>query len=270
MKKLLVLTNVLWLSVFLFMGFKPLDENKAKPLASTYDLVEASLVDMMAGSFRNNYINPTRNVGTKKESYANDSRSVWFSLLKLESFIADMKAKSPLTTGIRFYFIQYPNDITQWNKYNYLKRHISTSYKNHHSLMLVPTYYDGTYDVDFDPRRIDATGKPVHMADVMASLSGSKEENPAQAGNGINKAYIAMPYGTSSSPEYDDPNIINGGSLVPPYPPASSAKKINVSTANVLAPIPKIPCSGATLLPYFDYKTKCGNSMILPKGSLKE
>lgn len=268
---MLILTNLLWLCIFLFTSFKQVDENKPKLPAPAYDLVEASLADMMGNNFRLNYINPTRNVGTKKESYASDSRSVWFSLAKLESFIADMKAKSPLTTGIRFYFIQYPNDVAQWNKYNYLKKHISPSYKNHHTLMLVPTYFDGTYDMDFDPRRIGGDGKPMHMVDVMNSLRNVREENAAQAGSGINKAYILMPYGTSSSSEYDDPNIINGGSLVPPYPPGGSARMADASSTKIGVPIGnKISCSGATLLPYFDYKSKCGVVPLPLKDAIKD
>lgn len=254
MKKMLILTNLLWLSVFVFMAFKP-DKSIVKPnAASAYTLVNASLVDLMGINYRTNYINPSRNFGTKKVNYNTDSRSCWFGLDKLESFIADMKTANPLMNGLRFYFIQYPNDQATWDKYPYLKD-ISPLYKNRHTLMMIPTYFDGTYDVDFDPRKNGTDGKPANIVDVMDKLikNEATEPNILQSTNNATKAPVLMPKGTSTS-STDDPSIINGGSLIPPPPDFLNSSKLTATPSNGI----DVPCSGARLLPYFDYKSKCG------------
>ncbi len=190
MKKLLILTNVLWLSLFVFTGFKPLD--KIQTISpSTYHLIDASLVKLMSENYREFYvktfIKKKATVIDNSNGIQNnvDSRTIWFSKEKLTQFLNDMDAQAALhggaVSGIRFYYIKYP-DATNWGKYKYFTdpaMKLPTSYQNRHSLLLVPTYLDPTtqFHTDFDPRRFDnTTNKFVDLPTVLDELIKNEEK----------------------------------------------------------------------------------------------
>lgn len=91
-----------------------------------------------------------------------DTRSVWFSLDKLKSFIAEIEdsvCNSSCNTGkvdlgVRFYFGDYPDADYMTNKGNPDYATVKSSYGKHQTIFLVPTYMDNDRkaQVDFDPR----------------------------------------------------------------------------------------------------------------------
>jgi hypothetical protein len=91
-----------------------------------------------------------------------DTRSVWFSLDKLKSFIAEIENKvcssqcntGNLDLGVRFYFGDYPDADYMTNNGNEDYATVKSTYGKHQTIFLVPTYRDQDRgaQVDFDPR----------------------------------------------------------------------------------------------------------------------
>ena len=253
MKKLLILTNLIWLSFFVFTGFKPIKEISLIPPSSNYHLVDASLAKTMADSYRKSYINITKNIGTKKVSSSQDSRSIWFSLDMLKSFIVDIETQGSssgvMPSGLRFYFIQYPANIFPiGNNYAYFDG-VNPSFQNLHSLMSVPTYLDRglKVHVDYDPRK-----GSMPISDVFDSLIAAEKRNKEinkSISNSFDalKANVLLSHNLKVSGDDSDPaNIANKGQMIPPPFNTRIATGTNV------------PCSGANLMIYFDGNTNCG------------
>lgn len=259
MKKLLIITNLFWVSLFGFMAFKPTAPS------SSYHLIDASLAKMMAQNYRDFYIktylknNPMASgVG---QNNSNDSRTIWFSSKKIREFMRDMEVQSLANSrgrdslsGLRFYYIKYPQQ-TEWNKYAYFNQNnLPLNYKNLHSLMVVPTYFDTQTKthVDYDPRRYGSDGKPTLISQVFNDLIAKEKNNETNSQNprglngvALNKASIIMPDNSDIVA-----NSINAGGLIPP--PWNKTSKMTF----------EIPCSGADLMNYVDGIEKCGNQEV--------
>lgn len=99
-----------------------------------------------------------------------DARAVWFSVERIKQFIYQIeqttcahKCDTNAVLGIRIYFGAYPDLATWDHDHNGLVTSatgvtpltyaVDASYEKHHTLMMVPTYYDPVQhqDVDFDP-----------------------------------------------------------------------------------------------------------------------
>ncbi|MBL7728650.1 MAG: hypothetical protein JNM68_13225 [Dinghuibacter sp.] len=87
-----------------------------------------------------------------------DARSIWFDLKKLKQFIGFIESAmckagcfSDRYLGIRFYYAKYPtkNDMQLFPTLYGLP----LEYANHHTLFMIPTYWDPLrkVNVDFDP-----------------------------------------------------------------------------------------------------------------------
>jgi hypothetical protein len=262
MKKLLIITNLFWISIILLPSFIKKATSSITP--GNYHLVDAGLVKMFATDYKNNYVNAQRRNGQLNTSNPYDSRTAWFGFDKLESFIADVKAQSKpdsMANGIRFYFMQYPElkDLNN-SKYAYLGK-IPKEYAGLHSLMMVPTYFNGTYDVDFDPRvsTRNPNGSYKSIDQVFEMFLSNENKafdgtilNRQSLNNNANKPMIAIASGTSTL-AYDDPNVVNGSGLVPPPPRKPGSTNMMVKSFGN-----DIPCHGATLMTHFDYSGKCG------------
>lgn len=280
MKKLLIFSNLFWISIILFPSFiKPNQPNSAVA-GSSYHLIDASLVKLMIENYRDFYVNTfikkkTTAAGTiildKTNGTQNniDSRSNWFSVEKIREFMFDMDSLSlkngTKLSGIRFYYIKYPEPKT-WVKYDYFKSTgLPQNYQNRHSLMLVPTYFnkENGFQTDFDPRKYVA-GKPMDMGIVLDSLI--KKENQetlfdSRTGLVASKAAIL---GADNSG--GNASMANGGGLIPPYPPAGSAKMAAPSLGIQI----NVPCSGADLMVYVDGHIKCGQPYKASTASVKK
>lgn len=298
MKKLLILTNVLWASLFLLSGFKPLKD--IKDVASTYHLIDASLVKLMSESYRDNYINTYFKKRSTYEDKTNgvrnseDSRTIWFSKERLLQFISDMDTEAAThkstVSGIRFYYIKYPEN-PNWKTYKYLQQDVPTVYEKRHSLMLVPTYLDSTtqYHTDFDPRRYDTNAKkfkdmPSVMQELIAAesipitqaqVSYMKEKgvtitDPQTKSTqinipGLNIASINKAAIVTADDSGDNAGIANGGGLIPPFGVNNNQASVMIKKVGSgavgqasMANTIDVPCSGATLMLYVDGFKKCG------------
>lgn len=297
------MSNLFWVCVIVLPSFVQPRNLAPTGLNSTYHLIDASLVKMMAESYRDNYINtyfkkkPSAMDNTNGKFNNIDSRTIWFSKEKLTEFIADMDIEAAKNnssvSGIRFYYVKYP-DATNWSKYKYLTdpAMMPSNYKERHSLVLVPTYLDNTtqYHMDFDPRKVDNTGKFKDMPTVMDELIRSEETaidlSQIQTFNRENKDKLKIPlllpqlkqrpmdtnYSgmnpcsdmkaamLSGDDTGSDLSVTNGGGIIPPYSGANSASMAVRGRGNN-----DVPCSGATLMLYIDGFKKCGTQPIPDK-----
>jgi hypothetical protein len=184
MKKLLIITNVIWICVFYFKCCTP--EPKPEPvscntISSNYTNVATSgrISPVEANTMADLYYAhhyPKYNINL--EEYAGvdgvdlDARSVWFSLETLKQFLWEIESKSAtcngcekLNLGVRIYYGEYAEPDTQKgddpNTFPF-------THKKMHSVFMVPTYAkhgpDGKLrDYDFNPNQltVNIKGKEV-------------------------------------------------------------------------------------------------------------
>jgi hypothetical protein len=217
MKKILVLSNLVLLSVIgvlsLQGGCRDKTEKSDRPGSdeTTYTCTECpntnppASVKMgyfkeLVSNYRNNHWSAINNAFIARGTNQVDSRSVWFDLNTLKSFIATIENKvnnecgnhCEKGLGIRIYFGEY--DATNSPK---------TDYVNLHTLIMVPTIKDrnkfGTPEenVDFDPDYLSSC-KPMLPPDT-ADLD------------------ILLPTINTT-----DMTAMNHGEIIPPPPPPNS------------------------------------------------
>jgi hypothetical protein len=137
-----------------------------------------------------------------------DSRCAWFSLEEMKNFIAQVeketREKNPdiKPDGLRIYYVVYPTKADKESPYI---KSIVPEYRNHHSLVMVPTFYDEKHkeSVDFDPSASKAS----------RGLQGSVMSLSAAGGAGAGDAN-----GTGSA----SVSALNHAALCPPGCPTSS------------------------------------------------
>lgn len=159
MKKALIITNLLWLSVFIFMSFKsatPPPVADCDNIVSNYKSekfsgLNAQSAAEMAGLYKQNHL--------KNLLSGRDSRTIWFSLNTLKKFIWQiehyncMKPKAKIADenlGIRIYYGEYP--VASQLKDNKIWKGVNPNFQNLHTAFLVPTFWDGSMNRDFDPK----------------------------------------------------------------------------------------------------------------------
>jgi hypothetical protein len=273
MKKLLIVSNLFWISLFIFSGFIKPSMPKNATADDGYHLIDASLAKLMAENYRNFYVNTfikkkLTAAGTTIMDKTNgtqngmDSRSVWFSIKVLEKYIQDMKTSSKMCndstplSGLRFYFIKYPerkleDSQNPWRKYGYFNNtNMPANYAERHSLMIVPTRHDSSNEteVDYDPRFCVA-GKFTDLSTVMNNLISKELNNEITlsnpAGPDLSKAAFIMP-----DDSYTKSTAINRGSVSPP------PNQYRVSGNTV------VPCNGTSLMNFVDGYDNCGMQKI--------
>lgn len=213
MKKILVLSNLVLLSVVALLSFQVGCRNNIdKPPSeeTTYTCTECpntnppASVKMgyfkeLVSNYRDNHWSIINNAFIAKGINQIDSRSVWFDLNTLKSFIATIENKvntqcgdhCKQELGIRIYFGEY--DATNSPK---------TDYVNLHTLIMVPTIKDKTKlgtpseNVDFDPDYLSSC-KPMLPPDT-ANLD------------------ILLPTINTT-----DMTAMNHGEIIPPPPPTT-------------------------------------------------
>lgn len=134
-----------------------------------FPLINVGLASKLVHNYRENHwrtINrnlPPFNIDPAiGEDTTVDSRSCWFSLESLKSFIYTIEKNSclpescgkKLELGIRFYYGEYPVDTNELKEYSTSENEpINILYSGMHTLLLVPTFYDEDrrIDIDFDP-----------------------------------------------------------------------------------------------------------------------
>jgi hypothetical protein len=183
MKKLLIITNVIWVSIFCFIACDPEEEKpnteNCNTIRSNYNGVQTSgrispiEANIMADLYYSHHY-PEFNRNLEKYSGASnvdlDARSVWFSLETLKQFLWEIESKSAtckgcetLNLGVRIYYGEYAEpDIQKGDD----PTQFPFTHKKMHSVFMVPTYAkhgsDGKLrDYDFNPNQLttDINGK---------------------------------------------------------------------------------------------------------------
>jgi hypothetical protein len=170
MKKLLIITNLFWVSILTFTAFQSSDQTPVKKadkvntdviskaekntgvedgdcktICSNYTGVPFRKEDgRISGAFAQQISNLyAKNHYPRASSYTipRDSRSVWFSLETLKSFLWEIESRTAtckegcadLNLGVRIYFAEYPKKVNPNDPFNPL-------FIKHHTIFMVPTY----------------------------------------------------------------------------------------------------------------------------------
>ena len=184
MKKLLIVTNLVWFSVFVFFACKPATDKALTDYEKSFEEyrklpfkgVDAKVVKLLMDNYKRRW--DKIKIDDKAQE---DARWAWFSLNQLKNMIQEMetnvlngsKLGSP-ELGIRFYFIEYPDSVAFKSNSYFAK--IPATYQKRHSLLLVPTYKNGEKNEDFDFRGgFDANGQPKTFMTSMREKLGGKD-----------------------------------------------------------------------------------------------
>ena len=218
MKKLLIITNLFWVSIFIFFACtKPIQvtsidcckmfcyDGSNQPFAG----LSYKAAEKMANLYKQNHLPKFQADMTAPNNL--DARSVWFSLATIKKFIYEIdrnacQSKCPEvnqnTLGIRFYFGEYPQKVAS----DPLFSGVPNKYSGLHTLFMVPTYWDAAMgdNMDYDPRwNLQAGGnrcKPTSLSDFKKDAK--------------NKEFLAKYMMVVAAPE---PNgMQNHGNLCPP------------------------------------------------------
>jgi len=221
MKKILIASNVLLLTVILFMACNNNTQKSAEPTTTDQSadttgetasyanrelpgLIDDSLAVIMSQAYKDD-----RNKAYVKGTDKLDARSIWFSLEKLKTFFAKIEAatgsgKCNLKLGIRIYYAKYPNK-TDMAKYPSLAG-LSDMVAGMHTLFMTPTYNHNGKDVDFNFEDVGDPCKPTPYAKLLRM----NRRHLVGAFIGIEKPQAVRP-GLEGVPRVE-----NHGGLMPP------------------------------------------------------
>lgn len=236
MKKLLIITNLFWLSIFVFfacVGTTQISSNDCKLFCYDYSsqplpgLAAKTAIDMADNyaaiyQIRNTSGGLVFDSNNKRQMDFRETKSVWFSLESMKRFIyhfeknacqLNCKDIDKKALGVRFYFAKYPDQGSVANQianndttFKFLTRPNMAGYYGRKTLFMVPTYWDNTIrtDKDFDPQWSVQKGKSVCIKDMKFIL----KENY----NNLSNLKIM-----AGSPDPNDPNgMQNHNPLCPP------------------------------------------------------
>lgn len=249
MKKLLLFTNVITLSILAlvwYTGCNPTSQSLCTTACypftdtSAFAGLDKQFAKMLVADYRDNQWSVYGHKLLSQGDTMSDARSCWFSLYKLKRFIHQIENSmcacnagqdpKPML-GIRFYYGTYPNS-TLWPQYG-LNGHVPGNHERHHTLMLVPTYFNTSVQmhVDFDPARVaQGTCQPVPLSQVFSTQLKVPVMWVTDDGSGD-------PSNTSMD---------NHGSLWPPPDDSRFIAPYNIPTANPPLNTTGIQCTGAT------------------------
>jgi hypothetical protein len=238
MKKLLIATNVLTLILFYMSSFT--GAKKTDTITGSKDC------DNIVMSYNTNTINGISFATAQTMSilYANriakynvafykdplykanydHSKSVWFSLERLKSFIWEIEStmcnancggkngKSD-SLGVRIYFGSYPANLSSSPDYSVLP----SNYAKYNSIFMVPTFYDtkNKGNIDFDPRNmgLDACN-PIPLCTYTGKCSKTNATNNGGGGvKSFNNFMIPPPTGASLILTANESQFFKGDSV---------------------------------------------------------
>lgn len=222
MKKLLIITNLLTLSLWIYTSCTPnIRSLRCKDCNwFCYNYNNQPLEEM-----------PYQAVNTVMDNYKNrwitkfnenDTRWVWFSLNRLKHMIYLIEQtgcnkclpKSEL--GIRFYFIEYPDKTQLDNMNNDSKNYfanLSSDYYRKHNLLLVPTHgvlVNGKFQhIDFDIKSTRSNCRYTSIKDIIDVYAKEKTLERAKfsiftASSGDPNEYTVMNKGGMGPPPYNE------------------------------------------------------------------
>lgn len=243
MKKLLIFTNVLWLSLFVFFSCTRnggLQINSENCQTFCYDFskvafegLSAKTATMMADNYADLY-DSTINGQVQYEPDStgrrlmvrNETKSVWFSILTLKNLIYQIEQSTCKlkcdsvnvnNLGIRFYFAKYPDpkipsQVAQINNpaFDFLKKPEFAGFYGRKTLFMVPTYTHPTLgEVDFDPKWTLQNGNAKCVPQTLSSILSKYKKSDFMV-NGT--AFKVM----GGSPDSDPNGMMNHQPMCPP------------------------------------------------------
>ena len=168
MKKILLATNIIAIAVIYFQSCTTSNHaamTDAKTTvqnysATTFTGLNSQLIKQMVQNYHND---PSYSAWTKNDSNpSDDARSIWFSLDTLKKFIWYVETQSATKgipnlekLGVRLYYGRYPKQIL--NARFPEMAGMPDNYVNRHTTFMLPTWFDGKYNVDFDPNITDGS-----------------------------------------------------------------------------------------------------------------
>lgn len=191
MKKLLIFTNLFWISVIvLFACIKPNQFNTQDCKVFCYDYSQEKfdgLTSFAAMNMAKNYQKVFTSANTQIMD-TTETKSVWFSLETIKKFVYQIERSTcglkcentkKENLGIRLYFAKYPNqtDVAATDPaFSFLQNH--PMYYGRKTLFMVPTYKVGLDNYDFDPKwssNFDVTScKPKTITEIIATTKGDE------------------------------------------------------------------------------------------------
>lgn len=163
MKKLLILTNLIWVVVVSSFVLKscntPKDEHRPKEgdivvnyLDKDFNTLPLETAKLLAQKYKE------RLRLIQEHEKLDDTRSVWFSLEEIEQFSWIVRYYSeaaklniaPKDLGIRIYYGKYPEANVMKTTTAFAKT--NPEYAQKHTIFMVPTYKMNGRNEDFDPR----------------------------------------------------------------------------------------------------------------------
>ncbi len=161
MKKLLILSNLLFLLIILYQGCKSTGGNDtSKKCPACKDYTNSPTSGRISWHFAQTIAENYKTDRSKSQVWVNqkptdssDARTIWFSLETLKQFIWSIEKSNCSNAcndslGIRIYYARYPAFTDPlWGTVGLtpVKR-----YANHHTVFMVPTYWDKQYNTHFD------------------------------------------------------------------------------------------------------------------------
>jgi hypothetical protein len=220
MKKTLIITNLIWLTIFIFYACKPESEKISNVYEKSFENyknkipyfgTEAEVVRVLMTNYRDNRWKKIK----IDDQYGEDSRSVWFSTNQLKRLMYEMEStmlanKNTAELGIRFYFTEYPDSVS-FNKYSYFDD-IPKMYQKRHSLLMIPTYNDGKKNIDFDFKAAFKGGRPQTFAESMREKLGvgsKKIRSQVGGSEGLGLTSADNRGGLRPPPKDDEANLGN-------------------------------------------------------------
>lgn len=237
MKKILIATNLLILSIVLVMSCQTTTTEKK---SVDLQMVEKGLSDCMPNGLRVDYdtfydggsmdamlakalsesfaADPGKSYVNGGSPFAGrsriqDTRSIWFDLRRLknliytiENSVCEKDCDKPIRLGVRIYLAKYPSITGPAAKDAHLKL-IPEIYQNRLTAFMVGTFDNAKgKHIDFDPMNVGPNKcKPITFARLLDSLGGRKELSV----NGLRLPKSALF-------KLEDTTAMNQGDLMPP------------------------------------------------------
>jgi len=179
---------------------KPDDNNCREQLCKAYSAddihstLTAAIIQKMSEAYAKDkgkaHIYDKTGILTDKE----DALHVVFDLEKIKALVYMMESKRCLNKcadniqlGIRYYFIKYPGDLGEGRNEMDGLDNLDTTYRNKHSLAMVPAYWDKAKDkwIDYNPWTSSSDvcypSIPKNSAEAIERSAQTKEDKKPEA-----------------------------------------------------------------------------------------
>jgi len=235
MKKVLIATNIILSTIIFFFACNPgKPAAEVKPVKTVGILVKSQgkdtkglIQDSLAIIMSHLYQSDVSKSNVRGSGNAPDTRSIWFSLETLKSFIGNIQTASndnkdfSMALGVRIYYAEYPQkfDTKKYEELADLNKNVAGK----HTIFFVPTFYDTSSkkNIDFNYNHI---GDKSHYPPSYYYILTHPVDFPSIKGTvlGIDKSEYVYVGPTSNRYALTGEEVIqNHGGMCPP--PAGSS-----------------------------------------------